>query len=1038
MWMGHGKMIKRLSFFVFIAVVFSGCFFCSKTYAASCPIDAWENDALSYACAQSGDGARGAMWISDDWDTYSISTEVVVDDWVPGSGSVSVALHGAIIGGGDAYATYIKFVKENDTIWYTADGYESYAPLSVPSELWRWGNSRYTSAIQSNYVEAWLNVDELIKEEGNNYENEGDYRKYTVVLQAFRCFQGQVPYWGNGACYSDDSTLTVRVKMATEYEGFSYVRVTSDGESKDKFADTDWTSNNKSIDDNTVYLKIDGDECDDGCKVQFWHGVRKKQNSSGNYSSHYFIRDYGASGSWPDGQYECNDRCDYWSEEATVKTGEIVCSALNFSNKVSPSDPNLERTDTRACVYATGSYDSSIDLSALKSVAYYDNETKHEGKEYSPAIILESVSKLFNSKDLAEENWTKNMIYAKPEDKIYFRGSYVPTYQSTTGRITEKARINSGESKNSNMTVREFLNANAGFDWNNAFSIYLENNKNTFSEREVSGEIGKANEYKGYDFYDVDKQDSGNEFYAVAATNHVNSTKTTPQEVSFDYSENPGDLWYGDYKKGEGFTANINTNAKESNKISVAVPYNFTNTTNLNKDFLDEDNALVAYAGEEKSVTLDINVGQRTNNVTDGTYATIVRNAKWRLKVCYTADTGPTCSYTNPNEKDGTIGTLNETGNLNGATDTKKIKFNVPDLPAGSSITIQTEVYPKDSYNDTNLNTSVYDPNDPNSWATSSVYTLTIAKKPSLQVWGGNIYVGSKINTATATKKHLKGYNEYSIEGDYDGKRYVFGSWGELGLIASGSVSGFSSGAALGYASQLSSNSEPGGGTKSDICLRSPLTFANFPCNSQSYQNTVGKLGNSNATNNASDQRTMIKNKMANSEEETAKEDITLDGEVVIKKGETKVYYTTKNVNIKKNLVYENADSGGYETLEDMPKLVIYAEGDINISCDVDRIDGLLIAEGEVNTCAGSDGTSPDVNSSERSNQLTVNGAIVAKKLLANRTYGAATGANSIIPAEIINFDPTLYLFGNSGSGENKSSSVNFDVTYTKELAPRY
>jgi hypothetical protein len=860
------------------------------------------------------------------------------------------------------------------------------------------------------------------------------YEKYMNVLEYDRVNGTNYSHgtnWDTVGYFCWDESLE-----ETEYEGFSYVRVTSDGKSKGKFADTDWTSNNKSIDDNTVYLKIDGDECDDGCKVQFWHGVRKKQNSSGNYSSHYFIRDYGASGSWPDGQYECNDRCDYWSEEATVKTGEIVCSALNFSNKVSPSDPNLERTDTRACVYATGSYDSSIDLSALKSVAYYDNETKHEGKKYSPAIILESVSKLFSSKDLTEENWTKNTIYAKPEDKIYFRGSYIPTYQSTTGRITEKARINSGESKNSNMTVQEFLNANAGFDWNNAFSVYLENNKGTFSEREVSGEIGKDNEYKGYDFYDVDKQDSGNEFYAVAATNHVNNTKTTPQEVSFNYSENPRDLWYDDYKKGEGFTANINTNAKESNKIFVAVPYNFTNTTNLNEDFLEEDNALVAYAGEEKSVTLDINVGQRTNIVTDGTYATIVRDAKWRLKVCYTADTGRTCSYTNPNE-DGATGTLNETGNLNGTTDTKKIKFNVPDLPAGSSITIQTEVYPKDSYSDTNLKTSVYNPNDPNSWATSSEYTLTIAKKPSLQVWGGNIYTSSEINTATATKKHLNGYNEYSIEGDYDGKRYVFGSWGELGLISSGSVSGFSSGAALGYASQLSSNSGPGGGTKSNICLRSPLTFANFPCNSQFYQNTVGKLGNSNAANNASDQRTMIKNKMANSEEETAKENITLDDEVVIKKGETKVYYTTKDVNIKKDLIYEGADSGGYATLEDMPKLVIYAEGDINISCDVNRIDGLLIAEGEVNTCAGSDGTSPDVNSLERSNQLTINGAIIAKKLLANRTYGAATGANSIILAEIINFDPTLYLFGNSGSGENKSSSVNFDVTYTKELAPR-
>ena len=987
--MNKMKIIKLLA--VFAIFFLSGQSFCQDTYAGVCD-GAGQNDSIKYACDNIGSSPRGLMWISDDWNEQSTSAEVVVES--SSGGIINVALHGAMINGncyesnGWCKASHIKLVKGGNQIMNSADGYDAYGPFeNVPEEMGRQNNSINDGALKSSVTTMSLNLDELMEKE--EYTEENGYRKYEIVFQAFRCFGNTYP--GSGSCYSNTSKLTVKIRQTTTYDGYSKVTSKSSGEN--------WTNWQHWEGETSLGLE----NCDNDCNVYFTHGLLRTQ---GNESTYWEVIDSGPSSGWSSGGDPVVKTQDY-----SITTGDYICSSLNFGNEITSGNIQ-EWGKTTACAYANGTYGPS------------------NGWDSSDINIETSKN--------SYKNWTDSDTYVKPTDVMHFKGTYTPKAQAGAGkqyigtlRVNESDVLKCNKKSNTlNYNIQNFFNSCNLGKWNNAFSIYLSGNTAAFSDIEISNNIGDTSSYNNIDknldhTYEVNVNDVGNIIYATAKTNHSSNTKYSPKSVSFSFNKN---------QKKYDATVDI---SPIQDSVKIKTPYNFINTTNLNEDFLDEDNALVAYAGEEKSVTLDINVGQRTNSVTDGTYATIVRNAKWRLKVCYTADTGPTCSYTDPNEKDGTIGTLNETGNLNGTTDTKKIKFNVPDLPAGSSITIQTEVYPKDSYNDTNLNTSVYDPNDPNSWATSSVYTLTIAKKPSLQVWGGNIYVSSKINTATATKKHLNGYNEYSIEGDYDGKRYVFGSWGELGLIASGSVSGFSSGAALGYASQLSSNSEPGGGTKSDICLRSPLTFANFPCNSQSYQNTVGKLGNSNAANNASDQRTMIKNKMANSEEETAKEDITLDGEVVIKKGETKVYYTTKNVNIKKNLVYENADSGGYETLEDMPKLVIYAEGDINISCDVDRIDGLLIAEGEVNTCAGSDGTSPDVNSRERSNQLTVNGAIITKKLLANRTYGAATGANSIIPAEIINFDPTLYLFGNSGSGENKSNSVNFDVTYTKELAPR-
>ena len=76
------------------------------------------------------------------------------------------------------------------------------------------------------------------------------------------------------------------------------------------------------------------------------------------------------------------------------------------------------------------------------------------------------------------------------------------------------------------------------------------------------------------------------------------------------------------------------------------------------------------------------------------------------------------------------------------------------------------------------------------------------------------------------------------------------------------------------------------------------------------------------------------------------------------------------------------------------------------------------------------------INNVANSTPLKVNGAIVAKTLISNRTYGAATGVNSIIPAEIINFDPTLYMWGNLGDDDGDDNG-ELEVTLTKELAPR-
>ena len=91
----------------------------------------------------------------------------------------------------------------------------------------------------------------------------------------------------------------------------------------------------------------------------------------------------------------------------------------------------------------------------------------------------------------------------------------------------------------------------------------------------------------------------------------------------------------------------------------------------------------------------------------------------------------------------------------------------------------------------------------------------------------------------------------------------------------------------------------------------------------------------------------------------------------------------------------------------------------------------MLIAENEVKTC-----DSDNINAERNSIQLQINGAIIANSIDANRTYGAATGANSIIPAEIVNYDATLYLWGANRASVAESGSLS--TVYIHEIAPRF
>ena len=375
-----------------------------------------------------------------------------------------------------------------------------------------------------------------------------------------------------------------------------------------------------------------------------------------------------------------------------------------------------------------------------------------------------------------------------------------------------------------------------------------------------------------------------------------------------------------------------------------------------------------------------------------------------------------------------------------------KFSFNVPDITAGSYVCTIAAVYPADSGEDDNLEVSGYK----DAWRLSEPKCFIVAKRPSLQVWGGNVYSVGRIGTTVADKKVTIGRK--------------FGSWGELGVISFNGSNGFGSGASLGYQSiDINGVVQPkyspangNGNNPSDVLggnkdVLYPLTIPNQSVSFANVSTTgsgitsdlasvISKFGYKGAEN-IPDKNNVILNDNNNLKDAEnniyyyyGRGNLTIPAQWV--RNGIQVVHATGDIRITGNLMYLTSS---YVKLSDIPKLVIYSEKDVKIDCPVGRIDALIIAD-NVDTC----GNSEDVNSRDNSYQLRVNGAIITGSLKANRTYGAATGANSMIPAEIINFDPTLYKWGgkeadNDDNGDEMSNDgdIHLESVYTRELAPR-
>lgn len=315
---------------------------------------------------------------------------------------------------------------------------------------------------------------------------------------------------------------------------------------------------------------------------------------------------------------------------------------------------------------------------------------------------------------------------------------------------------------------------------------------------------------------------------------------------------------------------------------------------------------------------------------------------------------------------------------------------------------------------------------------------VVIGKRPSAQVWGGDLHVGGAIPGDPEGPNALAAKIQTGLTVKAPPVDGVYGSWVEYGVFAPGTVVG------VGSASGLKNGFHPATAGATQAAW-SKLTFANTSGGYGSFADarvmpnvaegllsasrTVSEITTPTASFNGGGIVSGVYEKPTG--------DLTLTGSVIERGKSVIVHVPNGTVTIDGNIAY-TGDS--LTSLNDIPRLVIIARN-IDIKASVTNIDAWLIARnspsgsggGSINTC--SDGpvalTINDCNQ-----QLRINGPVIARDLHLRRTAGAGNGSdeNSDQPGEIINLRADAYL---SALARRTDIAVP-TTTYSVELPPRF
>lgn len=321
-------------------------------------------------------------------------------------------------------------------------------------------------------------------------------------------------------------------------------------------------------------------------------------------------------------------------------------------------------------------------------------------------------------------------------------------------------------------------------------------------------------------------------------------------------------------------------------------------------------------------------------------------------------------------------------------------------------------------------------------WTNYDAACRTIAKKPSVAYWNSGIMTNGGVKTSLSpriTGQNLRGPSGFQIASSSRQYDYLYGSWAEHLAAIYGLTTSFGSGGSL----SRGSSSGNGSYDKVDSDKRSPMTIANTNNSS---------LGHSNIrTSNTL--RTRLDTYLRNRSSIDSINGLPVSGNDYYITSGTYIL-NTSNLTINRNII---VSGGNYASIYQIPQVVIFVNGDVNITGNVTEIDAWIIATGEINTCKGQegaqfqDGVTQTASRAYSSNtacdkQLIINGPVMASSADLRRSFGSdpvAYGNSSAryTPGEIFNLSGENYLWAYAQAGRYSSS---YTEAYSRELAPRY
>lgn len=296
-------------------------------------------------------------------------------------------------------------------------------------------------------------------------------------------------------------------------------------------------------------------------------------------------------------------------------------------------------------------------------------------------------------------------------------------------------------------------------------------------------------------------------------------------------------------------------------------------------------------------------------------------------------------------------------------------------------------------------------------WKHSTVSCSTIERVPFVQVLGNDLRVGSVFNgtNVNAGATSLVFNNA--------------GSWVEYGIVAPGSIA------------NIASQSGANGGNASPQSAWSGLTFANtgtavgcvpaYGCFDGA--SNMGKIPNVSAFVKTATYNGAPLNHDQGAASFTASDigSIVPGADINNFTGSASIT-TTGTITIDKDITY---NTGSLTNANGIPQLILIGN-DINITGNVKHIDAWLIATGTINTC--SDVAQTAVRATNCSNQLVINGPIMANQLLLDRSYYDKTKPEEA--AEKINLRSDSYVWSNNVAHQNG----RWQTVYSTDLPPRY